>query len=217
MTDTAAKGRGVRWPTLIGLATGLGLLGALAIVYIGGTAQTSARACTRAEGAVAALQPTARGEVAAFIVERRPIPLIDLAFRDGEDRERKLSDWRGRFVLLNLWATWCAPCRHEMPALDRLEATLGGPDFAVVAVSIDLRDDRLPRQFYQETGIRHLPFYQDRTARVFQDLRGIGRAVGMPTTVLIDREGCVLGHLAGPAEWASDDALALIRTAMRGG
>lgn len=204
---------------LVAAAGVLGLLAGVAALYVTGGAPgnvAAANACPAARAGVAALQPTARGEVAAFVVERAPVAAPELTFRDGEGRERRLSDFRGRMVLLNLWATWCAPCRHEMPALDRLQAEMGGPAFEVVAVSIDLGTDEKPRDFYRETGIRRLAFYHDPSGRIFQTLRTVGRAVGMPTTVLIDADGCIRGHLAGPAEWASPDALALVRVALRG-
>ena len=117
-------------------------------------------------------------------------------------------------MLLNLWATWCVPCRKEMPALDALQQRLGGPDFEVVAVNIDTRDPDKPKAFLKELGIRKLAYYADPTAKTFQDLKAIGRAFGMPTTLLVDPQGCEIGTIAGPAEWASDDAVKLIQAAL---
>jgi thiol-disulfide isomerase/thioredoxin len=117
-------------------------------------------------------------------------------------------------VLFNLWATWCVPCRKEMPALDALQARLGGPDFEVVAVNIDTRDPEKPKRWLHEVGIGHLAYYADPAAKTFQDLKAVGKAFGMPTTLLIDREGCELAALAGPAEWASGDAVKLIEAAL---
>ena len=117
-------------------------------------------------------------------------------------------------MLLNLWATWCVPCRKEMPALDALEQRLGGPGFEVVAVNIDTRDADKPKAWLKEVGVQKLAYYADPTARTFQDLKAIGRAFGMPTTLLIDGQGCEIGTIAGPAEWASDDAIKLIKAAL---
>ena len=111
--------------------------------------------------------------------------------------ERHLSDWRGRTVLLNLWATWCIPCRKEMPALDALEGKLGGPNFEVVAISIDTRDPEKARTWLKEVGIGGLAYYADPSAKVFQDLKMVGRASGMPTTLLVDPAGCETRHGGG--------------------
>ena len=129
-------------------------------------------------------------------------------------KQTSLADWRGKTVLLNLWATWCVPCRKEMPALETLQQKLGGPNFEVVAINIDTRDTEKPKAWLKEVGIERLGYYADSSAKVFQDLKAVGRAFGMPTTLLIDRNGCELGTLAGPAEWASDDALKLIEAAL---
>ena len=127
---------------------------------------------------------------------------------------RKLSQWRGRMVLLNLWATWCVPCRKEMPALDALEQKLGGPRFEVVAINIDTRDPSKPRAWLRDAGVDKLAYYADPSAKVFQDLKIIGRAAGMPTTLLVDAAGCEIGTIAGPAEWASADAVKLVTAAL---
>jgi thiol-disulfide isomerase/thioredoxin len=138
----------------------------------------------------------------------------DLAFKDAAGRDRTLADWRGRTVLLNLWATWCVPCRREMPALDALQAKLGGPDFEVVAVDIDTRDPQKPLAFLKEIGVSRLAYYADSSAKVFTELKTAGKAFGMPTTVIVDRSGCEIGNMAGPAEWASDDGVKLVSAAI---
>jgi thiol-disulfide isomerase/thioredoxin len=171
-------------------------------------------ACRPTVATAERMTPFARGEVAAMAAARRPIRLPDLTFRDGSGAERKLSDWQGRTVLFNLWATWCVPCRKEMPALDELQAKLGGPDFEVVAINIDTRDPEKPRAWFKEVGLTRLGYYADANARVFQDLKQIGRAIGMPTTLLLDPQGCEIGTLAGPAEWASEDAIKLVSAAL---
>jgi hypothetical protein len=101
-----------------------------------------------------------------------------------------------------------------MPALDALQAILGGPDFQVVAVNIDTRDPQKPLAFLKEVGITHLAYYSDPSARIFEDLKAAGKAFGMPTTVLIDHSGCEIGTMAGPAEWASDEGVKLVHAAM---
>src|SRR5204862_290034 len=128
-----------------------------------------------------------------------PRRLPDLAFADAEGKPHTLGDFKGKTVLLNLWATWCVPCRKEMPALDALQAKLGGDKFEVVAVNIDTRNLDKPKAWLQEVGVKRLGYYADSSAKVFQDLKAIGKAFGMPTTLLIDAQGCELGAIAGPA------------------
>jgi thiol-disulfide isomerase/thioredoxin len=144
-----------------------------------------------------------------------PLRLPDLTFENAQGKPKKLSDWRGKTVLLNLWATWCVPCRKEMPALDELQGKLGGKDFEVVAVNIDTRDPEKPRNFLKEANLTRLAYFNDQKAKAFQDLKAIGRALGMPTSVLVDAQGCEIGTIAGPAEWASDDAMKLIKAAVK--
>ena len=100
-----------------------------------------------------------------------------------------------------------------MPALDELQGKLSSPDFEVVAINIDTRDPEKPKSFLKETNLTRLSYFSDQKAKVFQDLKAIGRALGMPTSVLVDPQGCEIATIAGPAEWASEDALKLIRAA----
>jgi len=152
-----------------------------------------------------------RGDMAAFVFRKEPEVLPDLRFQDATGRERSLADWRGKVVLLNLWATWCAPCRKEMPALDRLQKEMGSDTFEVVAVSVDRTGLAGAKKFLDEFGIGKLALYADPTARLSSTLR----AAGLPATLLIDGQGREIGRLLGPAEWDGDDAKRLIRSAAR--
>jgi thiol-disulfide isomerase/thioredoxin len=171
-------------------------------------------ACRPAVDLARKIAPLATGEVAAVNVAKQPLRLPDLAFQDGDGKPVTLASFRGRTVLLNLWATWCVPCRKEMPALDALEQRLGGPSFDVVAINIDTRDPDKPKAFLKEISVEKLAYYADPDAKAFQDLKSVGRAFGMPTTLLVDPQGCEIGTIAGPAEWASDDAVKLIQAAL---
>ncbi len=171
-------------------------------------------ACAGAVNTAARIKPLVHGEVAALAVARTPFRVPVLAFMDAQGHAKTLADWRGRTVLLNVWATWCVPCRAEMPALDALEAKLGGGNFEVVAVNIDTRDPQKPLAFLKDVGVAHLAYYTDQSAHVFEDLKTAGKAFGMPTTVLVDRAGCEIGNMAGPAEWASDDGVKLVSAAI---
>lgn len=164
-------------------------------------------------GAAGPLAPYAQGEMAKFVSFAEPEALPAVSFLNGQGEEMSLDAFKGKVVLLNLWATWCAPCRHEMPALDGLQAALGGEDFEVVALSVDAGDQSKPRVFYDEVGIENLALYQDTKARAHVTLG----AFGLPTTLLLDREGRMIGKLVGPAEWASAEAQALIKAALEGG
>jgi thiol-disulfide isomerase/thioredoxin len=135
----------------------------------------------------------------------RSLPVVE--FEDGDGRTLTLAEFRGRVVLLNIWATWCGPCRREMPTLDRLQAKLGGPDFEVVAVSIDRDGIPVVTEFYAEVGVRHLAKYIDESGDVARRLN----TVGVPTTLLIDREGREIGRHLGPAEWDTPEMIAFFR------
>jgi thiol-disulfide isomerase/thioredoxin len=172
-------------------------------------------ACRPAVEMARKIAPLAHGEVAALTMARAPLRLPDLAFQDADGKPRKLSDWRGKTVLVNLWATWCVPCRKEMPALQGLQTRLGGTNFEVVAINIDTRDPEKPKNFLNEAHLTRLDFFSDQKAKVFQDLKQIGRALGMPTSVLVDGQGCEIATIAGPAEWDSDDGIKLITAALQ--
>jgi thiol-disulfide isomerase/thioredoxin len=201
---------------LVSVAAAAGILVVLAGIYgIGRMRSNPAdKACRPAVDAASRIAPLVHGEVAALAVAQTPFHVPDLSFKDAQGRDKTLADWHGRTVLLNLWATWCIPCRREMPALDALEQKRGGPDFEVVAVNIDTRDPQKPLTFLRDVGVSHLAYYADQSARVFEDLKSAGKAFGMPTTIIVDRAGCEIGTMAGPAEWASDDGLKLVSTAI---
>ena len=212
----AAEGRaGARKGPLALVAAIVGL-GTLAAVYgvVGAARNVGEPVCRSALDLARRMEPLSRGEVAAVKVADEARKLPELAFRAASGQPKSLADWRGRTVLLNLWATWCVPCRKEMPALDALQNKLGAPDFEVVAVNIDTRNLDKPKSWLREVGVDHLAYYSDPNAKVFQDLKAVGKAIGMPTTLIVDPNGCELASLAGPAEWASDDGVKLVSAAL---
>jgi thiol-disulfide isomerase/thioredoxin len=198
-------------PNRLAAAIALGLA-----LYTGGAVPGNAQgaSCSTAKAVADRIRPLVKGEIAGVLVSEKQQELPNLSFQSPDGKPMTVADMKGRMVLLNLWATWCAPCRKEMPALDKLQAELGGPDFEVVAVNIDQRNLERPKKFLAEVGVAKLAHYADPSARIFQQLRAVDRAVGMPTTLLIDRNGCELAYLAGPAEWASDEAKAFVRAAL---
>lgn len=150
------------------------------------------------------------GPMAAFLVKTDRPPVPDLAFKDASGSEVKLSKWQGRVVLLNLWATWCAPCRREMPTLNDVQKQLGSKDFEVVALSVDRKGLEASAAFLKETGADSLGLYVDETTTSLNALQ----ALGLPVTLLIDRKGREIGRLLGPAEWNSGEAIALMKAAL---
>ena len=206
-----------RMPIAIGAVLIGAVIGFAGVYGVGGPKRSASgdSACRGAVELARKLAPLAQGEVAGLTLATAPLRLPDLAFEDADGKPKKLSDWHGRTVLVNLWATWCVPCRKEMPALESLQTRLGGPDFEVVAINIDTRDPEKPKNFLKEANLTRLGYFSDQKAKVFQDLKGIGRALGMPTSVLVDGQGCEIATIAGPAEWASDDAVKLITAAMK--
>ena len=170
---------------------------------------------SRSDAAGSAGEPvgaTAPGDkMVAFVRRKTPEALPEITFNDASGKVLTLADFKGRTVLLNLWATWCAPCREEMPALNRLQQALGSDKFEVVALSLDRKGAEASRKFLTDTKAEHLKLYVDATGKQGTTLK----IVGMPTTILIDKEGREIGRLAGPAEWDSEDAKKLIEAALR--
>ncbi|NIJ41442.1 thiol-disulfide isomerase/thioredoxin [Parvibaculum indicum] len=159
----------------------------------------------------AALEAAATGEVAAFVPSKTLKPVPDVVFQDGKGKPVKLSDFRGKTLLLNVWATWCAPCREEMPELDKLQGEMGGDSFQVLALSVDRQGLERARDFLDNTvKAQHLALYNDPKSSANFQLR----AVGLPTTLLVDPQGREMGRISGPAPWDGRQALALIRAAL---
>jgi len=145
-----------------------------------------------------------------LVVHSAPREVPDFAFIDGEGETRTLADWRGKLLLVNIWATWCAPCKEEMPALNRLEAKLGGDAFAVLPISVDQGGLNKPRAFLEEIGADNLPLLLDETSRVNFTLE----AMGLPATLIIDAQGREIARMIGPAEWDAPEAVARLRQFM---
>ena len=152
----------------------------------------------------------ATGALAAFLVKKERKPVADAAFQNGEGKALNLSQWKGRVILVNLWATWCAPCRKEMPALAQLQTELGSDQFEVVAISIDRKGVEASAAFLKDTGAQSLKLYVEPSSAIVNSLQ----AIGLPATLLIDRQGKEIGRLLGPADWASPEALTLIKAAL---
>ena len=207
------KTNSARRAAVLALAlAGIGLVSAGGFYATHGASGNSA--CPAAQATLQRLKPLAIGEVAAMSILDSPATAPNLVFFADGGAPRKLADFKGRTVLVNLWATWCIPCRQEMPALDKLEGTLGSDRFEVVSINIDQRNPDKPRTFLQEVGVKHLAYFYDQSVNVFQDLKASTRVEGLPVSVLVGAEGCALGVINGPADWGSADAQALIKAAL---
>lgn len=160
-------------------------------------------------------QQLATGELAAFLYNAVPLALPEMKFLNASADDKLLvgtdeidfSHFKGKVILVNLWATWCGPCRHEMPTLDKLQADLGSDKFEVVTLNVDRQSTAGAEAFFSEIGVKNLSLYADPTTNAMRSLR----ARGLPMTMLINADGKEVGRIFGPAEWASEEAINLIK------
>ncbi|MCB1381509.1 MAG: TlpA family protein disulfide reductase [Notoacmeibacter sp.] len=205
-------------PKWLALAAVLGVAAGAAALYVrnapsGNAGTQTASACPLNAARAKAVGNAATGAVAA-VLPADPDDLGALGFLDGDGKPVTLAAFKGQTILLNLWATWCAPCRAEMPALDRLEQEIGGDEFQVVAVNIDTGDSAKADAFLEEVGVHALGRYSDPTMGIFNAFKKRSLALGLPATVIVDPKGCLVAKLNGPAEWDAPEAVRLIEAAM---
>ena len=165
---------------------------------------------TETAGTVKLDRSLSTGAIAAFVFKDGRPEIDSGPFKTADGKEITLADWKGRVVLVNLWATWCAPCRKEMPDLAQLQKDYGGDDFEVVAISVDLKGADASSAFLKEVSADNLALYVEPTTRIMKKLG----AIGLPVTILIDRQGKEIGRLLGPAHWTADEARKLIEAAI---
>lgn len=161
------------------------------------------------------ISQAAHGEVAAFTTPAGIKKFTDLSFERPDARPLHLSDFKGKWVLLNIWATWCVPCREEIPALDQLQQKLGNDRFEVVTLNIDTAKLERRAAFFKQVGVKNLTLYAHSSANIFQILRREGKVLGLPTTFLLSPDLCHIGTMQGGGNWASEEAFTLIKTALR--
>ena len=204
------------WTIALVMAATLPAIAGFGAVYVIARSADNAAEAERQQIAQATATPTSssnplsQGEMIKFVFKREPEALGDIAFVDGTGAAKTLADFKGRVVLLNVWATWCVPCRKEMPALDRLQKDLGSDKFEVVALSVDRGGVEASRKFLNSISVSSLKLYVDPTAKMSSPLK----IIGMPTTLLINADGKEVGRLTGEAAWDSDDAKKLIKAVM---
>ena len=223
------KSRQISTPVLVAIAIVLGAAAGAWWVYGTGRVSGNGEAtqsvqaatevddarCQVAQEAADALKPLARGDVAAMAIQEPVRDTPDLVFNNPEGEEISLDRFGGKALLVNFWATWCAPCRAEMPALAELQEKKGGNDFEVVTINIDTGNTEKPKAFLEEIGVDNLALYHDGTLGVFNTLKKAGLAYGLPATLLVGEDGCLLGVMNGPAEWAGADGTRLVDELIR--
>jgi thiol-disulfide isomerase/thioredoxin len=192
------------------LIVALALIAAALGVYLKGEGNGKVETASAPPPQGGVSRALARGEMTAFVVKGERKPVAQISFTGENGASLSLDQWKGRVALVNLWATWCAPCRKEMPTLAALQKDMGSKDFEVVAISVDRKGLDASAKFLNEVGATALKLYADPTTDALTKLQ----AVGLPASILIDRQGREIGRLLGPAEWNSSDAKALITAAL---
>ena len=199
-------------PLPIGLV--VAALGITAVLILGNGGAPEAGSCAIQPDAAAAIDEAAVGELAALNATATGRSYADLGFIDETGRPMTLADFAGKPLIVNFWATWCVPCREEMPELNALAAAYSEDVFSVVAVNLDTGGDGTlkAQEFLKEEALGNLPLYADPSFAAFELLKKNGVALGLPATLLVDEKGCELAVLQGPAAWNSEDAHAVIDT-----
>lgn len=194
-------------PLLIGAGLFAAATGIAAAIWLSNAGTGTASECPARTEAAAAIDAVAGGELAALMPSTQWRNFADLAFIDAEGNDKTLADFAGRKLLVNFWATWCAPCREEMPYLDAIQSRYGGEDFEVVAISLDMGSDgpTAAQLFLDEIGAENLALYADPSYKIFERLRNEAVTVGLPATLLLDEAACEIAILQGPAHWDSED------------
>lgn len=191
---------------------GAAALGIAAVLMLSNAPDTQAQECSINPETTVALDASIEGHMAALLVTGKGRGYADLAFIDGEGNDLTIADYAGKALLVNFWATWCGPCREEMPALNALSAKYGSENFALLTIDLDLGDEGMEKAaaFLNDNNLSNLPLLGDPTFAAFERLKASGVSLGLPTTLLLDGNGCELAVLQGPAEWDSESAFAVI-------
>lgn len=159
---------------------------------------------------IAALKAARTGDMEKLVIHDEPRPRLETPFENAEGEELHISDFAGKVTLVNFWATWCPPCRKEMPSLDRLRGAMAGENFELIAISMDAAStekiqaffDKVPQSGGEPHKIEHLDIYREPTLRIGQE----GRIPGLPVTLILDREGREIARLQGEADWDTPEA-----------
>jgi thiol-disulfide isomerase/thioredoxin len=207
-TPNPKQTRSWQMPVVLGVA-GLGVAIA-AWLYLGNAAQ--ATSCDVQPGPAQIIDAAATGELAALNGTGTGRGYADMAFKDADGTDMTIADFKGKALLVNFWASWCVPCREEMPALDALATKYNSDKFLVLPVNLDIGagGQEKAQAFLDEGQFDNLPLYADNTFAAFERLKREAVAIGLPATLLLDADGCEIAVLQGPAEWHSRDGEAVV-------
>jgi thiol-disulfide isomerase/thioredoxin len=207
MTDLNAPRPGAQSRLRLWIILGVaGLALAIAAWFTLGNA-AGAKECPVQRDAAESIDMAAVGELAALNGTGEGRGYSTLAFKNAAGEEMTIADFKGRALLVNFWASWCVPCREEMPALDALATKYNSEEFMVLPINLDIGANGLEKAqaFLGENQFQNLPLYADNTFSAFERLKQEAVAVGLPATLVLDENGCELGVLPGPAEWNTPD------------
>jgi thiol-disulfide isomerase/thioredoxin len=213
MTDEQpAKPRKITPPLYAMGALVVAGLAIVATLWLSNTGPSAALGCAPLPEAAAAIDKVAVGELAAVQATGKGRSYADLAFQDANGKPMTLKDFAGKTLLVNFWASWCIPCRAEMPALDALAKAKNGPDFMVLPINLDLGESGIEKAkaFLASDHITNLPLYADPSLKALSRLKDSAVALGLPASLLLDRQACEVAVLQGPAKWDGPDGLNVI-------
>ncbi|MEQ9260803.1 MAG: TlpA disulfide reductase family protein [Roseovarius sp.] len=162
---------------------------------------------------MSAVEALREGDMKKLAFHSEPRPVSESAFETESGESMTLAEFEGKVVLLNFWATWCAPCRKEMPMLSELQTELGGEQFEVVTLATGRNPPPAMKAFFEEIGVENLPLHRDPQSKVAREM-GV---LGLPITVILNREGEEIARLQGDAHWSSDSAKAILRALIEPG
>lgn len=168
----------------------------------------TALACVANSGLadVKAAEALREGDMRKLVFHSAPVPSSDVAFLSENGEDTTLADYQGKYIVLNFWATWCAPCRHEMPQLSALQATMGGPEMDVVTIATGRNPVPAMQRFFDEIGVENLPLHTDARQNLARSL-GV---LGLPVTIILDPDGNEIARMQGDADWSSESAIAIM-------
>jgi len=212
MSESAPGTPKKRFPRLV---LSMGLVAAALAIAVGvwvSNGSSQARECPVDKAALAKIDAAAIGELAALNATAGGRGYSDLAFQDKDGAPLTIKDFSGKTLLVNFWASWCVPCREEMPALDELAAQQNDGSFVVLPINLDVGEEglRKAQKFLDEGGWSHLPLYADPDFKIFDRLKTQAVSMGLPTTLLLDASGCEMAVLQGPAHWNTPDGTRVV-------